>query len=213
MRQLVAWGAGVPSLPLCGGSRGRQHLKKPLLPSWKAAGHRCPSQRSLCGWCGGAHTDASWLEHLLEGCQGLNITLLQLLGSRRTPALSPAPSIPARPHSRGSVQPILPDPGFIARAVGLERRKLSCSQWLFLSFLVLSWFSEVGGAFPADGVGLAQHPLRARRCGCAAAPGTAERFPMARSARVLAPHRGFGWPRSLLLLIQQLPCKTLQGNN
>lgn len=51
------------------------------------------------------------------------------------------------------------------------------------------------------------------RRGYAAAPGTGRRFPWASSARALASHGGFGSPRRLLLLIQQLRCKTLQGNN
>lgn len=50
---------------------------------------------------------------------------------------------------------------------------------------------------------MAKRPLRARAAG----------FPWAGSAPALTSQGGFDSPRRLLLLIQQLQCKTLQGNN
>lgn len=106
------------------------------------------------------------------------------------PALTTLPSIPARPHSRGSVQPVLPDPRFISRAVALEQQELACPQWLLdFLFLVLTWFSEVEGAFPADGVGLTKTPAPCPHSGSVAALGTSRHFPWAspRTSPCLAP--------------------------
>lgn len=79
-----------------------------------------------------------------------------------------------------------------------------------LGFLVVLWVSEIGGAFPADGVGSAP-PLWVHEY--TAALGTSRASSARALAQALASQRGFASPRSLRLLIQQVPCKALRGNS
>lgn len=155
IRRLVAQGARAPSHPLRRGSQKIPFCHPREQPGIAAL----PKDASVLGVELPTRTRAGW-STCFKAARDSTSPFPSSWGLAGTPALSTAPSIPARPHSRGSV---LPDPGFISRAAALEQQELVHQQWLLLGFFAPD--REVGGAFPADGGGSAKHPLRARVAG------------------------------------------------